>query len=570
MKKLYKILFFVFLFFAVITIKQTVEANSINKISMDIYVDSQGDAHVTEVWNCKASEGTEVYHPYYNLGNSRITNLTVSEGNNQYTTLSSWNTSGSLSSKAYKCGINSIVNGVEICWGISKYGTHTYTVKYTITHFVADLKDSQMIYWTLIPYEFSDSIGNAYIKIYSDFKISNSTDVWGYGNYGGTAYVYDGYIEMQSDGRLAKDEYMTILVKFPSETFNVTQNEYPYNFSHYLNMAEEGATKYKEECTADMMENIIPFVVMFFIMGTPILGIVGAIATASETNFGPEGKKFNKDTPYFRDIPCNGDLFKAYYIAEKYQILSKKTDLLGAIILKWIKESKVRIEQKEQGTIFKKENTVVILNETNPNEITNIYERQIFDMLYKASQDGVLENKELERWCKNNYTKILKWFEDIISSEEKKLIEEGLITVEKVKKLKVFTAKQYNMTLELRKMAEEIYGLKKYLLEYTLIPDRKAVEVALFEEYLVFAQMLGIAKHVAKEFKDLYPEVIAESHFTSYDYIIFVNMTSSDGIGAAKTAKARAESYSSGGGGFSSGGGGGGSFGGGGGGGGFR
>lgn len=570
MKKLYKILFFVFLFFAVITIKQTVEANSINKISMDIYVDNKGDAHITEVWDCKASEGTEVYHPYYNLGNSKITNLTVSEGNNKYTTLSSWNTSGSLSSKAYKCGINSIVNGVEICWGISKYGTHTYTVKYTITHFVADLKDSQMIYWTLIPYEFSDPIGSVYIKIYSDFKISNSTDVWGYGNYGGTAYVYDGYIEMQSDGRLAKNEYMTILVKFPSETFNVTQNEYPYNFSHYLNMAEEGATKYKEERTADMMENIIPFVVMFFIMGTPILGIVGAIATASETNFGPEGKKFSKDTPYFRDIPCNGDLFKAYYIAEKYQILSKKTDLLGAIILKWIKESKVRIEQKEQGTIFKKENTVVILNETNPNEITNIYERQIFDMLYKASQDGVLENKELERWCKNNYTKILKWFEDIISSEEKKLIEEGLITVEKVKKLKVFTAKQYNMTLELRKMAEEIYGLKKYLLEYTLIPDRKAVEVALFEEYLVFAQMLGIAKHVAKEFKDLYPEVIAESHFTSYDYILFVNMTSSDGIGAAKTAKARAESYSSGGGGFSSGGGGGGSFGGGGGGGGFR
>lgn len=570
MKKLYKILFFAFLFFAVIAVKQTVEANSINKISMDIYVDSQGDAHITEVWDCKASEGTEVYHPYYNLGNSKITNLTVSEGNNKYTTLSSWNTSGSLSSKAYKCGINSIVNGVEICWGISKYGTHTYTVKYTITHFVADLKDSQMIYWTLIPYEFSDSIGNAYIKIYSDFKISNSTDVWGYGNYGGTAYVYDGYIEMQSDGRLAKDEYMTILVKFPSETFNVTQNEYPYNFSHYLNMAEEGATKYKEERTADMMENIIPFVVMFFIMGTPILGIVGAIATSSKTNFGPEGKKFNKDAPYFRDIPCNGDLFKAYYIAEKYGIISKKTDLLGAIILKWIKESKVRIEQKEQGAIFKKENTVVILNETNPNEITNIYERQIFDMLYKASQDGVLENKELERWCKNNYTKILKWFEDIIVSEEKKAIEEGLITIEKIKRLKIFTAKQYNMTPELRKLAEEVYGLKKYLLEYTLIPDRKAIEVALFEEYLIFAQMLGIAKHVAKEFKDLYPEIIEQSHFTSYDYIIFINMTSSNGISAANTAKARAESYSSGGGGFSSGGGGGGSFGGGGGGGGFR
>ena len=59
-----------------------------------------------------------------------------------------------------------------------------------------------MIYWTLIPYEFSNSIGQVYIKIHTDFKIADTIDVWGYGNYGGTAYVYNGYIEMQSDGRL--------------------------------------------------------------------------------------------------------------------------------------------------------------------------------------------------------------------------------------------------------------------------------------------------------------------------------------------------------------------------------
>ena len=59
-----------------------------------------------------------------------------------------------------------------------------------------------MIYWTLIPHNFSNEIGKAYIKIHTDFNIPNTVDVWGYGNYGGTAYVYDGYIEMQSDGVL--------------------------------------------------------------------------------------------------------------------------------------------------------------------------------------------------------------------------------------------------------------------------------------------------------------------------------------------------------------------------------
>ena len=123
-----------------------------------------------------------------------------------------------LKSKS-SCIIN---NGIELCWGISSYGFHTYTVKYTITNFVSETNDAQMIYWTLIPYEFSTFIENVYIKIHTNFEIEDTIDVWGYGNYGGTAYVYDGYIEMQSDDRLATDEYMTILVKFPSRTFNTT------------------------------------------------------------------------------------------------------------------------------------------------------------------------------------------------------------------------------------------------------------------------------------------------------------------------------------------------------------
>ena len=68
------------------------------------------------------------------------------------------------------------------------------------------------------------------------------------------------------------------------------------------------------------------------------------------------------DLDYYRDIPCNGNLFRAYYIAYNYGLLKNKTDILGAIILKWLKDSLIKLEQKEQGVIFKKENTVIILN----------------------------------------------------------------------------------------------------------------------------------------------------------------------------------------------------------------
>lgn len=566
MKKTIKIIFIFLFTFTLFSLRNKVEANSIQSISMDIFVDNNGDATVTEKWKCNVNQGTEVYHPYYNLGNSEIKDLTVIDGNTEYEQLEYWKTSGTLESKANKSGINKLSDGVELCWGISEYGSHTYTAKYTITNFVSETSDAQMIYWTLIPYEFSNSIGNAYIKIHTNFDIADTTDVWGYGNYGGTAYVYDGYIEMQSDGTLATNEYMTILVKFPLGTFNAT-NKLDYDFDHYYNMAEEGATKYTDSVSAsDVLITIIVILFQIVFWVIIIFAIIKSVNSAKGLDYGLEGKKIPKDVPYFRDIPCQKDIYRAYYIGYQYDIIKNKTDILGAIILKWLKEGKIRIEEKEIGVIFKKENTVIVLKEANPESFSEPKEKEIFKMLYEASKDGYLESKEFERWCEHSYSKILSWFDKIIENEKYKLVQEGLIEEKEEVKMKIFKNKKYVATHELKQEAIELAGLKRYLNEYTLIKQREAIEVQLFEEYLIFAQIMGIAEKVAKQFKDIYPEVIQQSNFTSYDYVMFINMSSHRGISAAQSAKSRAESYSSGGGGFSSGGGGGGSFGGGGGG----
>ena len=110
-KKIKVFILAIFAFIA-LTFFSSVEANSIDSISMDIAIDDNGNASITETWKCNASQGTEVYHPYYNLGKSKITDLSVSENGTEYNVLSSWKTSGSLSDKAYKCGINNISNGV--------------------------------------------------------------------------------------------------------------------------------------------------------------------------------------------------------------------------------------------------------------------------------------------------------------------------------------------------------------------------------------------------------------------------------------------------------------------------
>ena len=557
MKKVFKILFFALLAYALFTLGKTVSANSINRISMDIFVDSNGNANVTETWNCYSNQSTEIYHPYYNLGNSEITNLSVSMDSTQFETLSSWDTSASFDEKAYKAGINRVSNGVELCWGISEYGTNIYTVNYTITNFVSNLTDSQMIYWTLIPYDFSDSIGQVFINISSDLYFPSSIDVWGYGNEGGTAYVDNGTITMTSEGTINRNEYMTILVKLPSGTFN-TKNNLNQNFEYYYNLAEEGVNR--NETVENTVITILPFIIIIIMVFAIVTSKLGS-SQEQRLNFENNGNKLpkTKDIPYFRDIPCNKDLFQAFFIGYQFKIVKKRTDLLGSVILKWVRDKKVTLK-KDEG---KSSKTSIILNEELISSLEDEDEQKLYKMFFEASKDGILEDSEFTKWCNTNYSKILGWFDTIIDKEKDKLVKDGLL-LEKPKTL--FKSAKYTVTPELRQQALNIAGLKKYLNDYTLISEREAPDVVLFEDYLILAQMFGIADKVAENFKKLYPDLITETNFYSYDNINFIHIYAVHAMTSAHSAHyAAASRYSGGGGGFSVGGGGGGSFGGGGG-----
>lgn len=559
MKKTLTSLLFIFIF----TIN--VKADSINKINMDIFIESNGDAKVTEVWDATISSGTEGYKPYYNIGEAKITNFSVTDENGVlYNDVFTWNISASFEEKANKHGINYIENGLELCWGISNYGNKTYTLKYTIEGFVTQTTDKQMIFWTLIPYELSSEPENVSILISSSEYFSDNIPVWGYGNYGGTAYVYDGKIEMNSDGALSEDEYMTILVELPLNLFE-TNNILEEDFEHYFLMAEEGKTTYVDTSEGRNIFDIISGLIMpFIIFVIVIITSEKLTSNKGKHNFKKiiSNGKFSKDDNYFRDIPCDKNIYYAYYIASSYIINKKDTDFLGALILSWIKKEYVTVQLLEKKKLLKTQSeTSLILNKDKLHQDISVLEKEMFDHMFVASKDGVLESKEFEKYCGKNYKEIIKWFDDVLKEEKEKCIEKNLI----VKPDKMFAA--YTETQEIYEEAKKLNGLKIFFLDFASMDDKSAIEVHLWDLYLQYAQIFGIADKVAKEFNRLYPDVITD---VNYNSVIFVNSFSTRAISSATTAQSRAQAYSSGGGGFSSGGGGGGSFGGGGGGGGFR
>jgi uncharacterized membrane protein YgcG len=332
-------------------------------------------------------------------------------------------------------------------------------------------------------------------------------------------------------------------------------------------MAEEGSPDYVADSDSSSGGWSIFSTIMYFLF------IVGAISGILKYNssvsrlgkysldFGKKGKKFSKDTPAFREIPCKKNIFDGYFISLAFNLTKRKTDFLGAILLKWIKEDKIATK-KVITKILKREELAIDLKNS---KFDNSIEQRLYDMMKTASKDGILEKREFENWCDSHYDKILKWFDDVLNDVGSEFEDRGYL---EEKKTSFIGYKKCIVGDKMFEDANQLYGLRKFLLEFSRIKEKEPIEVKLWEEYLMFAQIFGIAEEVAKQFKKLYPELIEQNNYNyNYDTFIFINTFSHSSMTSASTAQMRAQSYNAGGGGFSSGGGGGGSFGGGGGGG---
>ena len=111
-----------------------------------------------------------------------------------------------------------------------------------------------------------------------------------------------------------------------------------------------------------------------------------------------------------------------------------------------------------------------------------------------------------------------------------------------------------------KKMLFDTYGFRNYLLDFTLINERRAVEVELWDEYLVFASLFNIAKQVRKELKALnasFAETsVLMSSDSTFEYVSTFANTLSSSANASSSVSGGWYNSSSGGSSFRGGGGG--------------
>lgn len=247
--------------------------------------------------------------------------------------------------------------------------------------------------------------------------------------------------------------------------------------------------------------------------------------------FGKNGSKVRSDVSFYREFPVNNDIFRSYWIANKCGLIEKREDFLVTILLKWIYEGNIKI---------KCNNNIWCINLLKKPVNGSKIEKKLYSYLVSASINGKLSEFDFENWCKRNYKKILNWFDDVIYFETMKLLKNKEISYKQDSNMMAFSYNYFDVSSSIDEDAEKLAGLKKFLEEFTMISEREPLEVNLWEDYLIYAQMFGIADKVSKRFNEFYPEVVEKMLYFGdlYEEVFFVNSMIFSGVDVARSVNA--------------------------------
>ncbi|MDO5096372.1 MAG: DUF2207 domain-containing protein [Peptostreptococcaceae bacterium] len=545
-------------------------AEEIRSIDIDVLLNDDGSADITQTWDISTGKGTEFYIVMSNMGDMEIENFKVKdETGREFTYVDYWDVNGSIEDKAYKNGINYTGSGMELCWGKGSYGNHVYTISYRMTNLVKSYPDNDGFLTRFVNDSMSPEVERAKVRIRradanpNESFVATETGVFAYG-FKGYINVIDGEIIAESDEAISGKRHMTILVRLPKGLLHPVSSGYG-TFAELEERANEGSdytsdNDYDSEGDSfgeGMAVNISGIIVFLMF----VFGVKGSKSLGKEkAKLLSQYRKLKKEMPtleYYRQLPMNGSLSQTKYALINGGETVKPESIMSAYMLRLIRQ-KALIVQKHVDTYKEREEMSFVLN-TNVS-LSGEIEQKLFELISKAAgKDLILQEKEMKRWAKNNYKKIDDWLKSVSVTGEAGFREKNGFVVEKNRGIKSI------LTQEGFRMITEALGFKKYLDDFTLIAEREVKEVELWDDYLVYAALFGIADKVAKEMKRINPDFVQQSEFYNGDADAWTTIYMANSINRAMSSgyssgryESMGGSRSSGGGGFSSMGGGGG------------
>lgn len=531
-------------------------ANSIDSINIKAEIKKDGSVMITDHRIFKIDKGTEHFISLGNLADSTVTDFKVFDNSNKLLKkIDKWNVNASREEKNGKYGINHTSNGIELCFGIGELGKKEFTIQYRVTNFIKNLNDgNQTFYWKFIN-ENMDPIDFVNIEVTNEigYKFETpKTRIWGYGYKGNTQIFSDKLIATTAKSNPSIN-YMVLLGIFEGKVFD-SQSNFDKSTEQLIEQSRQGSFIYRKDGSKQYYKNqkdngglfksIWKIVVVFF----ALIG-AGSLAISKRRK---DNLKFEEtdELNYYRDLPDENFLISDYLVEE-----ANVQSIISALLLKWIVEERLVNKKIEEGFIFKKEKDVFKINFTDTRPFDSTIEKDFWDIVLKAcGKDDILTQSELNSYIKNNTKRFNTWMESINKTSKNYLIRNNYVKEQSKKSF--FGSTLYERTEKGINLQKQIYGFKKYLLDFSLLNERDVNYVKLWDSYMVWAAYLGITKEVYEQFKVVDPQFEQQVYYNPSTFI-YINSISDSVYNSS------IQSSYSGFGGTSFGGGGGGSFGGG-------
>ena len=477
-----KQLLFILLFTFHFSLFTSTARPQLHKLDIRVVLSHNGDARITETRQMSIdSEGTECYIGVGVFDGSEVRDLTVTDETGlQFENIGSWDIDRSRSWKAGKCGIVVKHGGYELCWGLGDNGERTYITSYTYTNLIHAHPDADAIRHVFLDADISPKPDKAYLTIEADSLLTEeNSGIWGF-RFGGELGFDNGKMVAYNDEPFGHSGAMYIMCRFDKGLFEPDIQETD-SFETKKEQAFEGSDYvggYGESGGDDGgFWAFIMMVIGFFVV--PIVSGIWYFVYVWRAR-----KKVNKDLLWYRDIPLKGNLQQANDMLNAYKYFGTDyNNLLSACILKLIDMGAISIEThlNQKG---RSEQNFVIHELPNPAEQPLLLRKihNIFKMA--AGSDTVLEPKELKSFMYNN--------------KNESITDSFINTLHTKTNLSAYKDRLDEV--------RQVFGLKKFLKEFTLLDERHVQEVALWNDYMIYATLFGIADQVISDMKKINPE----------------------------------------------------------------
>ena len=486
-------------------------ANSIDSVEIRAVIHSDGSAAVEEVWDIYITDDTktEWYAAKHNLDNMDILGLSVQEHKDdsivRFETLGVWDENASRVEKAEKCGLLKANGGYEICWGFGELGHHKYTVTYTITNVVKGYQGGDAMSFNFL----SNASGGA--DSLNIFLSSDSlsfeypaTRIWVFG-YSATTDFADGGITVLGNKRFLESDYAAILLAFdPGLVFPADRR------METLDEIINRETGIRETPLSSFLKGSFIIILVLCVL----------ILHLSLTREKRKRSGMLRKAPYCRELPFEGSIGATYVrLCDIYMI--NGGNIFGCFLLKWLQAGQADIAA---NTGYGE--AAIRLRAPKPD--LPLHEASLYDMFAAAAgPDMILRSKDLKKWAYKNYHEMNRWLLEYRKFYKEELTRMGVYEAVPFKRrFKKSEETAFCDTPLAQDMTLRAFGFKRYLEDFTRVDEREAGEGGLpaaggadwpfhsvdekearevWDQYLIFAQLFGIADRVAAQLKELDP-----------------------------------------------------------------